>query len=80
MFISPDRTENDRKKQRKLVVEMRRLCDEKPGMRHYIRSGKVIGVRTLRGTKFSLFVVDRRCRPEAARGRDVAEQNKLKSI
>lgn len=42
VFISPDRTEDDRKKQRKLVVEMRRLCDEKPGMRHYIRSGIVI--------------------------------------
>ena len=42
LFISPDRTEYDRKKQRKLVVEMRKLCNEKPGMRHYIRSGIVI--------------------------------------
>ena len=44
VYLTPDRTEDDRNKHRELVREMKKLSAEKPAMKHFIRDGKVISV------------------------------------
>ena len=44
VYVSPDRAEEDRIKNRELVRELKKLISEKPTMRHFIRHGKLISV------------------------------------
>ena len=44
VYVSPDRTEEDRLKQRELVRELKKLASEKPTMKHFIRNGKLFSV------------------------------------
>ena len=46
VFISPDRTPEERKIRREAVASLKKMSEEDPGKRHYIRAGKVVTVCT----------------------------------
>ena len=50
VFISPDRSEEQRAVHRELVLELKRRADAEPKRRHFIRGGKVCSAPKTVGT------------------------------
>ena len=46
VFVCPDRTVDQREEQRKLVLELKRLCAANPEQRYFIKNGKVCSAAT----------------------------------
>ena len=44
VYLSPDRTPEQRLKQKQLVVELKQLVIDKPGQKHYISGGRIHSV------------------------------------
>ena len=44
IFVNRDLSHEERTKQRELVLELKKRAEETPGMRHFIRGGKVQSV------------------------------------
>ena len=44
VYLSPDRTPEQRLKHKQLVIELKQLAVEKPGQKHYISGGSIHSV------------------------------------
>ena len=44
VYISPDRTPEQRLQHKKLVIEMKGKCKDLPGQKHFIRGGTVCSI------------------------------------